>query len=270
MARSTLSGVPSFAAREVLCIVSSLSTVDAGDINATVAAMAQHHIVCSVVHLAAELFICSHLAQATGGRHAVVMSKEHYSTLLRGFLPPMPSTAASSANRRWMRMGFPQQVTTPYPLLCSCHSLLTYTAYTCPHCLSRYCELPTQCNICSLQLVSSPQLARTYHHLFPSPHYAVKEQQQGAAVSARCRGCLQELLPGEDLQCVCVECGSSFCINCDEFVHLVLHHCPACIAGERMTDRIAAESATSSKAAYSSSSNNVVSQVKLEPVIVID
>lgn len=240
MAKSTLIGVPSYASREVLCIVSSLSTVDASDIQLTINSLKSHRIVASVIHLAAEIFIFSSLATQTTGRHAVVMNKDHYSSVLKSFLPPSPSSTSSSAasNRRWMRMGFPQQETTPYPLLCSCHSILTYTAYTCPHCTSRYCELPTQCNVCSLQLVSSPQLARTYHHLFPSPQYRVREEGKGEGeesgdgegVVMVCRGCLNELRRGEDLFLVCVECEELFCIDCDEFVHGVLHHCPGCIS----------------------------------------
>ena len=228
MSRSTLTGVPSYAAREVLCIVASLSTVDASDISTSVAALKQHHITANVIHLAAELYVCTNLCQQTGGRHGVVLNKEHYQTLLRSHLPPTPSAAqsATSATRRWMRMGFPQQLTTPYPLLCSCHTLLTYTAFQCPHCLSRYCELPTQCNVCSLQLVSSPQLARTYHHLFPSPVYRMREEvHAGGEV---CRGCGSMLVSGEDVVCECSECGEAFCIDCDEFVHSVLHHCPGC------------------------------------------
>ena len=229
MARSTLSGVPSYASREILCIVASLSTVDASDIVTTINALKQHHICANVIHLAAELFVCTNLCQQTGGRHAVVMNKEHYATLLRSHLPPTPSAAqsATSATRRWMRMGFPQQLTTPYPLLCSCHTLLTYTAFQCPHCQSRYCELPTQCNVCSLQLVSSPQLARTYHHLFPSPVYGMREEATGGGGEV-CRGCGSALVAGEDVACECSECGEVFCIDCDEFVHSVLHHCPGC------------------------------------------
>ena len=119
MAKSTLSGVPSYASRELLCLISSLSTVDASDIQTSINSLKSHRCVASVIHLAAELHICVHLAVSTGGRHSVVLNKEHYSTLLRSFLPPMPSVAsnaaASALNRRWMRMGFPRQRTTPYP-----------------------------------------------------------------------------------------------------------------------------------------------------------
>ncbi len=32
---------------------------------------------------------------------------------------------------------------------------------------ARVLELPTACHVCGLTLVSSPHLARSYHHLFP-------------------------------------------------------------------------------------------------------
>ena len=234
MARSTLSGVPSYASREVLCIQSSLSTVDASDIQTTIASLQAQRCTANVIHLAAELRVCHHTATSTGGRHAVVLNKDHYAQLLRSFLPPTPSSStsqASAATRRWMRMGFPKLTTTAHPLLCTCHAHLTHTAYSCPHCTSRYCELPTQCSVCSLQLVSSPQLARTYHHLFPSPHYSQAEEGAGERREGRrvqCRGCLTELVEGADLLTTCDECGDAFCIDCDEWVHTVLHHCPGC------------------------------------------
>ena len=40
------------------------------------------------------------------------------------------------------------------------------SGYNCPQCDSRYCELPVECKQCGLTLVSAPNLARSYHHLF--------------------------------------------------------------------------------------------------------
>ncbi len=36
-----------------------------------------------------------------------------------------------------------------------------------PRLQARVLELPTACHVCGLTLVSSPHLARSYHHLFP-------------------------------------------------------------------------------------------------------
>lgn len=51
-------------------------------------------------------------------------------------------------------------------------------SYTCPRCAARSAELPTQCHVCGLSLISSAQLARSYHHLFPvQPYDEVSESQ---------------------------------------------------------------------------------------------
>merc|ERR1712168_898878 len=63
----------------------------------------------------------------------------------------------------------------PLPTLsvCACHADSTSyqgpttLGYFCPQCRSKYCELPVECKVCSLTLVSAPHLARSYHHLFP-------------------------------------------------------------------------------------------------------
>ena len=41
----------------------------------------------------------------------------------------------------------------------------------CPQCFSKYCDLPVECKVCALTLVSAPHLARSYHHLFPIKPY---------------------------------------------------------------------------------------------------
>jgi transcription initiation factor TFIIH subunit 2 len=76
----------------------------------------------------------------------------------------------AAARVHMVRMGFPTLVSdAPGP--CACHAKLKPRGYICPRCASRLCELPTTCPVCSLQLVSAPALARSYHHLFPVPPY---------------------------------------------------------------------------------------------------
>ena len=43
--------------------------------------------------------------------------------------------------------------------------------HSCPRCLSKYCSLPMDCQICGLTLISAPILARSYHHLRPVPSF---------------------------------------------------------------------------------------------------
>ena len=61
--------------------------------------------------------------------------------------------------------------------------LLQPGGYTCPKCKARVVELPSQCHVCGLSLVSSPHLARSYHHLFPVKPFAEVPQQEVAAAT---------------------------------------------------------------------------------------
>lgn len=56
-------------------------------------------------------------------------------------------------------------------LKCS-HQKPLLTAYVCPRCGSRCCELPNECAVCGAMLILSSHLARSFHHLFPLPDFA--------------------------------------------------------------------------------------------------
>lgn len=77
------------------------------------------------------------------------------------------NNAANSNSADLMLMGFPTLVHSAYPGICSCHSKLKNVGFTCPRCLNRLCDVPTECRVCGLTVVSSPHLARSYRHLFP-------------------------------------------------------------------------------------------------------
>ena len=49
---------------------------------------------------------------------------------------------------------------------------------------ARVAELPGACHVCALMLVSSPHLARSYHHLFPVPPFTEVPPPQVAELAA--------------------------------------------------------------------------------------
>jgi len=65
---SPSSQIPPYGSREILLVLSSLSTVDPGDLHETIAACHSSHISCSVISLAAEMFVATMLATTTGGQ----------------------------------------------------------------------------------------------------------------------------------------------------------------------------------------------------------
>ncbi|GFH32341.1 VWFA domain-containing protein, partial [Haematococcus lacustris] len=85
-------------------------------------------------------------------------------------------------------------------------------------CAGRVGELPGECHVCRLTLISSPHLARSYHHLFPVEPFQELSQQQVQQLcttpsgegmgggsqgevpgQVSCFGCLQDLTPGSKL-----------------------------------------------------------------------
>jgi len=108
------------------------------------------------------------------------MNEGHYKDLLFELVPPpaqkaAPRTAGPGAGNPaadLMMMGFPTRLPDASPLsLCVCHSEMKSQGFLCPRCLSKVCDVPTDCDICGLMIVSSPHLARSYHHLFPVKTY---------------------------------------------------------------------------------------------------
>lgn len=70
-----LNQIPSYGVREVLILNSSLSTCDPGDIMETIQQCKKSKIRCSVIGLSAEIFICKHLCQETGGLYSVALDE---------------------------------------------------------------------------------------------------------------------------------------------------------------------------------------------------
>lgn len=190
----------------------------------------------------------------------MVLNRDHLRSLLFAHIPPLPASKSSSSSskvkaqsRKWIHMGFPQQRYDSYPSLCACHEELRYGGFHCPKCLAKFCELPTECKVCALTLVSSPHLARSYHHLFPVKSYIQlpddTEEEQAAAARATptstptstpsrcppssCRSCCRSLVSAEHLRTQCPDCRWIFCIDCDEYVHTVLHNCPGCLSTQQ-------------------------------------
>ncbi|CAL0322921.1 unnamed protein product [Lupinus luteus] len=154
----SLNQIPSYGHREVLILYSALSTCDPGDLMETIQKCKKSKIRCSVICLAAEMFICKHLCQDTGGTYSVALDETHFKELILEHAPSPPAIA-EYATANLIKMGFPQRAAEGSVAICTCHEeAKTGGGYTCPRCKVRVCELPTQCRICGLTLISSPHL----------------------------------------------------------------------------------------------------------------
>ncbi|KAJ1974006.1 hypothetical protein H4R34_004885 [Dimargaris verticillata] len=244
IAMNSLSHAPSHGTREILLVFGSLTSCDPGNIQRTVETVKTKNIRCSMVHLAAEVHIFRELCDSTHGQFSVAMNEPHFKDLLLELVPPPPVVTAKTKASELIRMGFPMQVTDPIPTYCACHNRLFVGGYICPRCKCKVCELPTDCNICNLTLVSSPHLARSYHHLFPVNNF--KEVPASLQHPEKhCHACLKPFktarphrAPHEGIATAsvvqttdryeCPKCRNRFCLECDLFIHDVLRNCPGC------------------------------------------
>jgi transcription initiation factor TFIIH subunit 2 len=124
------------------------------------------------------------ITERTGGRFGVAMNEQHYRELIFESVQAPATTGTSSVAALGIRsaldraqkaqagagkappcdlmmMGFPTRLPARSKLsLCACHGQLKQGGYLCPRCGSKLCEVPTDCEICGLMVVSSPHLAR--------------------------------------------------------------------------------------------------------------
>ncbi|KAL8990599.1 MAG: hypothetical protein Q9169_008085, partial [Polycauliona sp. 2 TL-2023] len=179
MARGALFHAPSHGTREILLLFGSLLSSDPGDIHTTISSLVSSHINTTVIGLSAQVAICLTLVKRTNPHsnpqkhYNVALDEVNYRELIMRLATPpeahtQQATSMNDSNASsLLMMGFPSRVTDPKPSLCACHSRPTSGGYLCSRCSSKVCSLPTTCPACSLTLILSTHLARSYHHLFP-------------------------------------------------------------------------------------------------------
>ncbi|KAL6762870.1 Ssl1-like-domain-containing protein [Haematococcus lacustris] len=262
MSVASLRNIPPYGHREVLILFAALSTCDPGSIFDSIKAAKEAKVRVSVVGVAAEVYVCRRMAEDTGGTYGVALHEIHLDELLSAHAPPPPAPVGR-AGAELVCMGFPQRgpESSSAAVFVGAEARLTSGSYLCPRCAGRVGELPGECHVCRLTLISSPHLARSYHHLFPVEPFQELSQQQVQQLcttpsgegmgggsqgevpgQVSCFGCLQDLTPGSKLDRVgglamvlsCPTCCAVFCFECDAYVHESLHNCPGCQAlGQR-------------------------------------
>ncbi|KAI0560330.1 von Willebrand factor A-like protein [Gracilaria domingensis] len=249
VAVNNLASVPPYGMKEILVSYGSLSTCDPGDIHQTIDSLVSEKIRCSAIGLGAELHILRCLTKNTGGTYVIARNEEHFRDSWAGHIIPPPTTNRQ-VSASLIRMGFPMLERLEQPALyCNNPNLKGRFGYHCPRCSAWISEMPSECALCGLTLVSSPHLARSYHHLFPVPRFVSLDDWEPHSLgsngatndansehvtellntdTARCIGCKTVLRKDKALRLLCPNCLNIFCIDCDSFIHDSLHHCPGC------------------------------------------
>ena len=230
--------IPPYGSREVLVLLSSLSTCDPGSIVDAIKTTKASNLRVSILGLSAEMYISQKIATDTGGSYRVALSKEHLDELVMDACAP-PAVQAARTLPNLVRMAFPNKDAEGDEHAAFVGEACTIGggAYTCPVCQAKNLTIPCDCHVCGITLISSPHLARSYHHLFPVGGFREKrlEAPDASAVCAFCQLPLRAAPGSRALQAgqvayECTRCGSVCCADCDEFVHEHLHNCPGCEA----------------------------------------
>jgi len=243
LALSSLKNMPNHAIREVLVLMGSLTTCDPGDINATLNSLKSCGVRVSVIGIGAEVHLCHTMCKVTGGSYSVLLDDVHFRHLLQQHVLP-PPTVPSHSDNVLIKMGFPHHAPTDNKTttlaMCMCHleneseSKLEGGGYLCPQCRSKYCELPVECKVCGLTLVSAPHLARSYHHLFPVlPFTQIEIEFLPTQKPKICFSCQAQITELHKYVYKCEICCQIFCLDCDMFIHDSLHTCPGCSTNQK-------------------------------------
>ncbi|OWT37540.1 transcription initiation factor TFIIH subunit 2 [Cryptococcus neoformans var. grubii Br795] len=268
MAKGGMAHLPSTSSLEILVIFSAISTADPDGpitIHNVLDTLATGHIRTSILSLSGEIKICKQIAERTGGKFGVALDQEHLKDLLWETIPPPATTIAPvTANVRsalaaggrgpnqtgerapagdLMVMGFPIRLPLGGETMCACHGLLRKGGYLCPRCGSKLCDVPTDCEVCGLMVVSSPHLARSFWFLFPVANYGPLAIEDVVESSETCFGCDSEFSDTSAINAGvaqvedgvsptgryrCAKCKHDFCADCDLYIHDTLHTCPGC------------------------------------------
>ncbi|XP_061428354.1 general transcription factor IIH subunit 2-like isoform X2 [Lethenteron reissneri] len=221
LAMETLKHMPSHTSREILVVFGSLTTCDPANIYDLIQTLKAGKVRVSIIGLSAEVHVCTALTKETGGSYHVILDESHFKELLLYHVTPPPVSANMDSSL--IRMG-------SWRVRRRRSQVLSVGGFFCPQCRAKYCELPVECKVCGLTLVSAPHLARSYHHLFPLD--AFQEQPLDKFTGQRvCEGCQVQLK--ENSVFMCSLCARPFCLDCDLFIHETLHCCPGCVHSDK-------------------------------------
>ncbi|KAL7424434.1 hypothetical protein Q5752_000117 [Cryptotrichosporon argae] len=263
MARGGMAHLPSNSSLEILVLFSSISTADPDGpmtIHDVLASLEHAKIRTTIIALSAEIKVCKQIAERTGGKFGVAVDEDHYRDLLWDAVPPPAQTAtfgvrdalarggqaaggagAGAGARGGARatkpagdllvMGFPTRLPAAGESFCACHGTLKKGGYLCPRCGAKLCDVPTDCEVCALMVVSSPHLARSFWLLFPVANYnTIPHAALAPPLAPTCFGCdarFPSLAPLEagvaraddgvspTGRYRCAKCAHDFCMECD-------------------------------------------------------
>ena len=193
--------------KEFIIITCSISNEGDGPINSKIGKL-------SFINLNAEVYFFKSLAykntETNSVNYIVPLNVKQFESALIGL--SNPDSVNSRVPVSFIPVCFPELVSGSR--ICTCHLLEMESGWECV-CGSLVCDLPSQCPICNIQLVSGLVLAQNAY--FHSQVLFNRMEKVGI-----CRSCES---PGIS---ECKECFSVFCSSCRGFVEESNRFCPFC------------------------------------------
>ena len=230
LALSQLKNVPDYAQKELIYLASALGTSDFDNVHDTINELKEKKVRCSVIGMGGELFVLRKLANVTGGTHCIAIDSEHYKQLLTLHKSPPAMEKKNVINlAHSMKVGFPQKVDNSKWDIDPTTNDIFNGGYECPCCNTiNEGTLPLTCYVCNLKLLSSPHIARSYHHLMKVPSFTILNKNDMNERGA-CYCCNMELKASRDLRYRCEKCNHMFAAKCVDFMTEYLFNCSGCL-----------------------------------------
>lgn len=195
--------------KEILVITSSLVLKDSESYTDILKILKTNNIKVNIISLCGELMIYKVITESTGGSLYVPLDLDHLKNILDNFAIP---SELKSSTINLIKLGFPKVIYESG--VCACHLKMNKCGYECPICKTYICTVPIGCPICEIQLVSSLNISKSFHHMYP-----LKPFIDGEGVCFCC---------GNRGNSSCEKCKTVFCNDCNSFVHENLNFCFTC------------------------------------------
>jgi transcription initiation factor TFIIH subunit 2 len=196
--------------KEVLVVTASISTKDPGGYLEVLERLKRCNIKVHFISLCGEVTLFKSISRATDGRFSVPVDMDHFASIMGGFCYPSDFYGSTVD---LIRLGFPRVLDESG--VCSCHLETRSHGYECPVCNTFVCSLPVLCPICDTQLVSTLNLIKSCHFLYPLEPFLESK-------GAECKICPSE----GDFECG--KCHAPYCDACNRFIHSNLNFCVFC------------------------------------------
>ncbi|ORD99706.1 TF2H2 [Hepatospora eriocheir] len=199
--------------KEVFFIISSIGSRDTDTVNSVIQELKDAHIKISIISLCGEVSVFKRITEITNGKFFVPEDAIHFRTILHFFTFPIENT---NTKIKLMKLGFPEKSLDNQ--ICTCHSSFNTKLYRCPTCDAAICNIPMECPVCELHLVSPTNVFKSYYFMSPLKSFIKLEEKN----NSKC------LICNNLAMFKCDVCNGCYCSDCDYQIHSDLNFCPNC------------------------------------------